>query len=1340
MTTEPAGRGRALRSLRATWLSVAGLCATALILGQAVWRGIYLSRGYFTQDDFDLMRIGLERAMGPGLLLQNHGGHFWPLQWVVVWVTARSAGLDWFLVAASILGAQLVAGVLFWLVLTRIIPGSAWRLPLLALFLFSPLSLGSTQWWAQAVAYLPSTVCLLAALLGALRWVQDGRRLGAWACVVFVALGLLIQERAIFYPLVIVAFLLLLDPTQGLVRRVRVVIRRRWVMLLGLAVVTTAFLVAHLVLALPSEARQGYTADSVLRLAGNYVGRTLLPGLAGGPWSFRLVNGVLVVPAVATVAAAAVLTAGLMAWTLWRSRGRAAGAWLLLWSYVLLNLAAVMVGRPQFGTQIGLLPRYAADVVPVAALALAFVVRSIRAAPAHESRFPRLRRTRPAVPWLVTVALVVSCALTTTVMAPIGYNRDDEKYVATLVRGLDSEPEAVLYDSLVPDNVMIGWFADRRFTSTVLAGTDEQAVFDVPSENMRMVDDRGRLVDFILTFPTRARAGPVDDCGYPVSSQDEDPAPQARHGRASSRADRLLRCPTERDDDRGRQQPAGRPGPPRCARGRRRGLGNLRRPGALPAGSGCQRVRHGTDRRLPVPAIMTRDHEPRSERAIMTPRPWLGYVLMVAVGALALGPALLPGYVLVGDMTFVPHQPWKGEWLGLDGSPPRAVPADAFVSLLTHAVPGDLVQKVVLLAVFVLGGLGVMRLLTGLSPAARAGAAVLYVWNPYVYERLAIGHWGLLLGLAALPWVVLAANRVRQDAPRSLLHLSCLLAFAAFASPTGGLVAGVVGLVMASRRGHRAQNAKVGAVAVLVNLPWLVPGVLGHSAASDPSGAAAFAARSDTPLGSLGSLVSLGGIWKSAVVPLERSGWVLPTIAVLVSVLALARLWLVRDQPVQELPDLQPRRLLACGLVALALAWLPTIDGGAHASALLIEHLPGAGLLRDSQKWLMPLVLCVAVGFGLIVDRVGARLRTIDEALSWVVLLFVVTPLLLLPSLAWGLSGHMRPVAYPDEWHQVARQMEAAGAASDRVAVLPWSAYVRYPWNDDRAALDPAIRYFPGKVITSDDLVLGDDTVVRGDSSTARAIGRAVERGTSLGPVLRANGVRWVLVEKGVPTSSPVPDPGGVVVHDGRAAHPGGSRADGEGLGPGGAHPSCSALTCWCFSAPRSWRSARASGKGCASGSILRQTTTRKARGTRCPCSRSEVPRRSARSSALLSRVSCSRVWPASPAPALPRTCSWVRTPLSRATSTLRGTPTNRHHIGDAWFDRLSIAGKQGFPDAISGCLPGELARPAASLGAQLQAQLRLLQESHDLSGEIVLVPRDDSRDAIQDRLVDAAR
>ncbi len=41
----------------------------------------------------------------------------------------------------------------------------------------------------------------------------------------------------------------------------------------------------------------------------------------------------------------------------------------------------------------------------------------------------------------------------------------------------------------------------------------------------------------------------------------------------------------------------------------------------------------------------------------------------VVLAAVVLGPVLARrGYALTGDMVFVPRQPWKDAWLGLDGA------------------------------------------------------------------------------------------------------------------------------------------------------------------------------------------------------------------------------------------------------------------------------------------------------------------------------------------------------------------------------------------------------------------------------------------------------------------------------------------------------------------------------------------------------------------------------------------------------------------------------------------------------------------------------------------------
>ena len=84
-------------------------------------------------------------------------------------------------------------------------------------------------------------------------------------------------------------------------------------------------------------------------------------------------------------------------------------------------------------------------------------------------------------------------------------------------------------------------------------------------------------------------------------------------------------------------------------------------------------------------------------------------------------------------MVFLPDQPLTAMTLGTDGSVPRAVPNDLVVVLASHLLPGDVVQKILLLAVFVLGGWGVGRLLDRPLPAAVAASA--YLWNAYVLER-----------------------------------------------------------------------------------------------------------------------------------------------------------------------------------------------------------------------------------------------------------------------------------------------------------------------------------------------------------------------------------------------------------------------------------------------------------------------------------------------------------------------------------------------------------------------------------------------------------------------------
>ena len=147
-----------------------------------------------------------------------------------------------------------------------------------------------------------------------------------------------------------------------------------------------------------------------------------------------------------------------------------------------------------------------------------------------------------------------------------------------------------------------------------------------------------------------------------------------------------------------------------------------------------------------------------ARRAVSAQGPGLavGFVL----GMLALGPGLRRGFLLSYDMVFVPREPFTSAMFGLAGGAPRAVPSDFAVAVASRLLPADIVQKLVLLLIFVLACSGAAALLDREPVLARLAAAVFYGWNPYVAERLIIGQWALLLGYAGLPWVLRAVLRL----------------------------------------------------------------------------------------------------------------------------------------------------------------------------------------------------------------------------------------------------------------------------------------------------------------------------------------------------------------------------------------------------------------------------------------------------------------------------------------------------------------------------------------------------------------------------------------------------
>jgi len=468
-------------------------------------------------------------------------------------------------------------------------------------------------------------------------------------------------------------------------------------------------------------------------------------------------------------------------------------------------------------------------------------------------------------------------------------------------------------------------------------------------------------------------------------------------------------------------------------------------------------------------------------------------------------PLLRPGFVLTYDMVTVPDQRLVPEALGLGSGLPRAVPQDAVLAILTGILPGQLVYRLILVGIVFGAALGAGRVLDGSGLGAQTVAATVYAWNAYVAERLVIGHWTLLVAYAALPWIVRAANRARQG-DRRALPLAIALVGLSSLTPSGGLLAvGLAGAVWAGR-----ARWIVIAAGLAMQLPWVMPALLNQDALPpDPNGADAFAARSDSPLGLVGSVLTLGGVWNGDVVPDSRG---------LISATILTVTWIIlamlgaRDLTARLGAGVVPALtvLAAVGVIlALAGAW-----GG--ALAWTVENLPGAGLLRDGQKFLAWFAVLLALSAGLGAARVGTYVARRARRLPAVAVVGAasVLPLLALPDLAWGVWGRLEPVDYPSDWHG-ARDALQHRQNGEALIVLPFQPFRSFPWNDHRTVLDPFPRFAGVEAVMPDTLTVGSRRI-RGEDPRALRVDEALDAEQPVDG-LRDAGVGWVAVERDTP-------------------------------------------------------------------------------------------------------------------------------------------------------------------------------------------------------------------------------
>lgn len=475
----------------------------------------------------------------------------------------------------------------------------------------------------------------------------------------------------------------------------------------------------------------------------------------------------------------------------------------------------------------------------------------------------------------------------------------------------------------------------------------------------------------------------------------------------------------------------------------------------------------------------------------MAPVLWVSFLTLVVVG-----PWLSSGYIFGTDFAGPRHYAFPN-------FPTSYAALQAALALTATALPADVVGKVLVISIFVTAGLGAYFCVPGGPFIARAAAALVYMVNPFVYDRLAYGQLTVLAGYAVLPFVALAVRRliIAPDVRQALVAAGTLalvgildIHMALIAAVLSGVLVGTFIAVEKEIRRRAARLAAYGllaaAAALVASSYWLIPMLAGKGPESQTlarigdADLSAFSTTADPTLGVLANVLGLYGFWaedteRFASMKEFVVAW--PLILVVVLVLVCAGVvggW----QRVDSVDSDHTRPWVAGMLVAMVIAVVLGIGiADAHIAPLihwLDAVFPPYRGMRDAGKWdaIIALAYSQLIALGFVAIRRAIQSWFLSPGNREVALSLLVTVVLAVPlyygnGLLYGMHGQIHPSSYPAGWYAADRAL-SADPHPGRAVFLPWHGYLALSFvqNSNRVVANPAPDFFSTPVVTSEDL------------------------------------------------------------------------------------------------------------------------------------------------------------------------------------------------------------------------------------------------------------------------------
>lgn len=506
-------------------------------------------------------------------------------------------------------------------------------------------------------------------------------------------------------------------------------------------------------------------------------------------------------------------------------------------------------------------------------------------------------------------------------------------------------------------------------------------------------------------------------------------------------------------------------------------------------------------------------------------------------------PLLLPGFVLSLDMVFTP-----GHALQSFGT--SSFLFGLLLHLMNLALPMDLVQKLILMGIFIAMPIGAYRLSQSLLISDKkiivfngTLAAALFTINPFTYERFLVGQYSVLAGYALLPWFLASLIAfARQPGWKPAAKLTAwALALSVVSIHAAGIAVvasvPVVALALWRNRSDRLQLRRFAGYGVaivmallLLSSYWLVPTIIG----SNPAGQAiqgfgqgdraAYQTTGDTAFERIGNVLGLQGFWAERYDLFIMPQQVVPAWLWTVAVLSL--LALVAYGAVRAWRDGNRSLVVIAGWMVM----VGVVLAAGIGNAWMADHIPFFAGYREPQKFAMLIALGYALLLAPALQSLVMRLSSLGlfkprprVAMAVVAVLFIGLTLTLTPSMLWGGAGQLKAVQYPAGWQRVDQLIPREKGV--RVVALPWHLYLKMDFVG-RVVANPVPKYYgyDGRtVISSADPEFGGSSVTSGSAGTAEvdaAVDAAlanpdtVAAGRDFAQTMRQQDVHYVILTK----------------------------------------------------------------------------------------------------------------------------------------------------------------------------------------------------------------------------------